>query len=121
MDRQAHTEDEILARKQVVSLAQAMLEGKLPFLEGAYKLYGLSHKVGGVNLDDPDFLLFSAVSDQTDHLPFDEQRPLWQPEALKRLEPEINENENWARSVAWAACKNLIARFDDRTDQHRQW
>jgi Protein of unknown function (DUF2489) len=114
-DRQARTENEILARKQVVSFAQAMLEGKLPFLEGAYKLDGLSHRVGGVSLDDPDFLLFSAISSETDHLPFDEQRPLWQPEALKRLEPEIKERENWARSMATAACRSLIDRFDDRT------
>jgi hypothetical protein len=114
-DRQARTEDEILARKQVVSFAQAKLEGKLPFLEGAYRLHGLSNRVGGVGLDDSDFLLFSAISSETDHLPLDAQRPLWQPEALKRLEPEIHENENWARSLATPACRSLIARFDDRT------
>jgi len=110
-DHQAYTEEGIAARKEVVSFADAMLSGKLSFLEGASKIHGLVNKVGGVRFDDPDFIKFTAIVSDTDHLPLEKQRSLWQPEALARLEPEIKEKEQWARSFATAASKNLISRF----------
>lgn len=68
-DRPARTEEEIESRKKVVSLAQDMLGGKLPFLEGANPLYGLSIKVGGVEVSDPDFMVFTGIASDSDHLP----------------------------------------------------
>jgi hypothetical protein len=110
-DRPAWRQSEIDARKKLVSTAERMIAGELSFLEGAYILCGLEHKVGGVKFPDADFGVFTGIVSESDHLPFEAQRPLWNPEALARMEPEIKEKEAHARSIAMQACKNLIARF----------
>lgn len=108
-----YTEDEIEARRALVSLVQAMIAGELPFLEGAIAVLGLEHAVGGVNWPDADFMAFTAVASETDYLPRAEQRSFWAPDALSRLEPEIKQKEEWARSFAMDACKNLLDRFNN--------
>src|SRR5208282_4972658 len=67
------TEDEIEARRKLVSVVQAMIAGKLPFLEGAVVVHGLEHDVGGVSWPDADFMAFTAVLSETDDLPLEKQ------------------------------------------------
>lgn len=110
-DRQAMNEVEALARRSLVSLAQAMLDGNLSFFEGAAQVLALKNQIGGIEDTDPDFNAFVAIASETDHLPLKKVHSLWSPEALKRLEPEFSQTEEWASSFAPFACKNLIARF----------
>jgi hypothetical protein len=106
------TEREILARHRLVAVAQAMLEGKLPFIEGAVQVIAIRSQLSGLTDRDPDFDVFVAIRSETDHLPLEEQRSLWLPEALDRLEAELKQSEEWASSFAPQACRNLIARFN---------
>ncbi len=111
MDRAARTQEEIDARKRVVEVAMSILTGSMTYLDGAEHIWSLSHAVGGVANDDPDFRAFSVISSETDHLPLKRTRHLWSPAALQRLEPELKRTEGWARGVGLKACENLIARF----------
>jgi hypothetical protein len=104
-------EVEILERSRLVSLAQAMLDGQLSFFEGAVQMLAIKNRLDGIADRDPDFDAFVAIQSETDHLPLQAQWSLWAPTALAKLEPEFRRTEEWAKSFAPQACRNLIARF----------
>jgi hypothetical protein len=97
-------------RRQVVSTAQAMLDGELSFLIGSRRLAALRHETDTA-AGDADFLIFLAIDSETDALPLGAVREHWDRAALARLEPEIEEAERWASTVGADACRSLIARF----------
>jgi hypothetical protein len=106
------TEQEIRARRSLVTVAQAMLDGELLYLEGAAQVLSIRNQLSGIADRDPDFDVFVVIRSETDHLPLEEQRYLWRPEVLARLEPEFKQSEEWAKSFAPHACQNLIERFN---------
>ncbi|ASW03548.1 hypothetical protein [Paraburkholderia aromaticivorans] len=110
-------EREMMERRRLVEVTHAMLDGKLSFLEGAVQVHAIKNRLIGIAERDPDFGAFLLIMSETDHLPLEAQRPLWAPEALARLEPELKRTEEWARSFAPQACRNLIARFDTVDDE----
>jgi hypothetical protein len=103
--------DETELRRRLVSLATDMLDGKLTFHEGAFRISSLRRSIGGIDNDDPDFQTFIVIVSETDHLPLEAQRKLWSASALERLAPEFKRVEEWARGFAPDACRNLIQRF----------
>ncbi|MEM5344267.1 DUF2489 domain-containing protein [Paraburkholderia azotifigens] len=105
-------EREMMERRRLVELAHAMLDGKVSFLEGAVQVHTIKNRLIGIAERDADFGVFLVIMSETDHLPLEAQRHLWAPEALARLDPELKRTEEWARSFALQACRNLIARFD---------
>lgn len=110
-DRQPLSERESEARQTLVAVAQAMLTGNVSFFEGADQVLRLKRSIGGIADRDPDFDAFLLVQSETDHLPMQAQRHLWNPQALAELEPEFVQTEVWAKSFLPAACRSLIARF----------
>ncbi|SCK34227.1 Protein of unknown function [Variovorax sp. HW608] len=104
-------EYQTLERRRLVTIVRAMLSGELPFLEGAEQVLGIKSQLVGVADRDPDFDVFVVIRSETDHFPLENQRHLWAPEALARLEPEMKSAEKWASSFAPQACRNLIDRF----------
>uniref|UniRef100_UPI0039EEB754 DUF2489 domain-containing protein n=1 Tax=Bordetella sputigena TaxID=1416810 RepID=UPI0039EEB754 len=102
---------EVLARRQIVALAEAMLAGELSFFEGAVQVVDIKRRLSGITDEDPDFHVFLVIQSETDHLPHEAQRPLWSATALDALEAEFLRTEEWAKGFAEQACKNLIARF----------
>jgi hypothetical protein len=97
-------------RQQIISTAQAMLDGKLSFLLGSRRLAALRHETDATPYDE-GFLVFVAIDSQTDALPLGAVHEHWDQSALARLEPEIKEAEQWAATVGANACRSLIARF----------
>lgn len=110
MDRIAKNEEEALARRQVVDLAEKILSGSVDVLEGALEMHALRWHAN-VEDRDTDFDAFTAVVSETDALPFGSQRELWAKEALRRKEPELEQARAWARTTLQPACTNLIKRF----------
>lgn len=110
-DRPPLNESEYANRAALVAAARAMLSGELSFHEGAVRVHHLKEIVGGVREDDEDFDKFWIVATEDLHLPLEEQRQYWSPEALAKLGPEFKRREEWARSVVCKACENIIARF----------
>jgi hypothetical protein len=105
-----HEEYARSVRRQVVSTAQAMLDGRLSFLIGSRRLAALRHETEAAT-HDADFLIFVAIDSETDALPLGAVQEHWHPGALARFQPEIEEAEHWASTVGADACKSLIARF----------
>ena len=112
-DRPAHSESEIEARRQAVTLATEMLAGRLSYFEGASQMCALRSEVGGLGDRDSDFDAFVVIESETDYLPLEEQRARWSPSALERLAPEFERTEEWAAAFAPDACKRIIARFGE--------
>ena len=79
------------------------------FIEGAREI-----RTTAFELDlqsDPDIVAFVAIDSETDALPVGEFRKLWLPEALDKLDPELQQAEAWAREVGTKACEALVKRF----------
>lgn len=99
------------ARKEIGRRANAILRGEFSYLEGARKIFSLSHVA---RLDrDPDIMRLTAIHSETDALPLGEVRQYWHQWALDRVQPEIERKEQWAREFGRAACENLAKRFYD--------
>ena len=106
----SHEEYVASARQQAANVAAGILAGTIPVLEGSFKLSALRHEVE-VESNDKDFLVFVAISSETDALPVGEVRKHWSAEALARLQPDIQSATAWAMQLAVPACQSIVARF----------
>lgn len=98
-------------RKRAAEIASGMLDGSIHYLEGAIELSALRYEVG-LPEDDEDFLVFSGIASEIDHLPIGAPRQYWSQEALNRHEPEIQESIKWAKEFSLSECKSIVARFN---------
>jgi hypothetical protein len=89
--------------------ARDMLQGNLSFIEGSRVLGQTAYTAG---LDrDPDFVTMIAIDSETDSLPVERVRTLWDAGALSRIEDEITKAEEWARKCGETACRSIVDRF----------
>jgi hypothetical protein len=103
------------ARQQIVQAARDMLSGSLSFIEGGRLITRLSWSADLPEFD-PDIVPFRAIDSETDALPMRDVRQYWAPEALAKLQPEIERAEEWARDTGRPSCQKLIDRFGTGTD-----
>mgnify|MGYP001116419844 CR=1 FL=1 len=99
-----------MARLDIAATAQAMLDGGLSFIEGGRRIAELRF-YADLPEDDQDAMAFVLIDSETDTLPFGETKALWNPEALAKLQPEIERSERWAREISQEPCRRLIERF----------
>jgi hypothetical protein len=109
--KMSHEEYIEIKRKRAVEVASGMLDGSIHYLEGAIELASLRFDVG-LPEDDKDFLAFTGVSSEIDHLPIGAPRQYWSQEVLERHEPEIQQSIKWAKEVSLSECKSIVARFN---------
>lgn len=109
-DRAALNESQEHARRQLVSLCRAVLAEELSLFEAAVQINRLSQSVG-VPEGDSDLMAFVAIASESDHLPPLHIQKSWSPEALKKLKPEFDRIEAWAKPFATEACQNIVGRF----------
>lgn len=98
------------AKQKLAETAAAILDGSCSYIEGAREIVAL-RSPAMLDQFDPDILPFVGVYSETDALPVGKVRELWAPEALKKLEPEFEQKEQWARSFCEEHCVRLIERF----------
>lgn len=98
-------------RQRAATVASLMIDGSMSYLEGAIELASLRFEVDLVE-DDKDFLAFTGVSSEIDHLPIGEYRKNWSIEALEWHELEIEKSTTWAKEVSLSECKSILKRFD---------
>jgi len=98
------------ARKRLVEIAQSMLQGALPFIEGAQMIDGY-FAAAGVDRFDEDSVPFMVVASETDRFPIGRVRQYWEPKALEQLQPEIDAAEKWAREATASHCQRLVDTF----------
>jgi hypothetical protein len=109
--KMSHEEYIELKRKRAAEVAAGMLDGSVHYLEGAIELSSLRFEVG-LPEDDKDFLAFTGVSSETDHLPIGSARQHWSQDALNRHEAEIQQSIKWAKEVSLSVCKSIVERFN---------
>ncbi|GAB4059928.1 DUF2489 domain-containing protein [Uliginosibacterium sediminicola] len=100
-------------RNRVYVVALGMLDGSIPFLEGAITLASLRHEAA-VEDSDEDFLAFVAIASETDDLPIGQSRKHWSVEALEKHQPLIEKATQWAKEVGTAPCQSLVSRFNNK-------
>ena len=106
-------ETEILAtRRAILEAAQAMLAGRLSYIEGARRIVG-AWRASKLDQWDSDFLPFVGIDSETEALPFGKMRANWSVAALEDLQPEIDRSEAWAQKFGEPFCRNLVARLSD--------
>lgn len=110
IERMTHEEYVLSVRREAVEIAAGILSGEVSVLEGCHSLAALRWEVE-VDERDPDFMVFAIISSETDALPIGAVRTHWAPEAMARLEPEIQSAIAWATPQALPACKSLVQRF----------
>jgi hypothetical protein len=104
-------EDYVLSvRRRAVEIAVGIIAGEVPILEGCHSLAALRWEVD-VDDRDPDFVTFAMISSEIDALPVGAIRAHWNPEALARLEPNIQSAIAWATPQALPACQSVVQRF----------
>ena len=99
------------ARREVVTTAQALIQGEVGVIEGSRRLSGLAHLVVDDWVADPDFRVFCALDSETDHLPVGKARDLWDPAVLAEKDADIQRFEALARLDIESACRRIIRRF----------
>ena len=106
------THEEFVHKQKVRAgeVAQGMLDGDIQYLEGALELCSLRHKIE-VAEEDEDFIVFVAISSETDHLPIGQVRKYWSKAALERHQAEIQKSIDWAKKISLTQCKSLVKRF----------
>jgi len=95
---------------RLVDRANELIEGRLGVIESA----------GEFNKDrfwfraekDPDFLIFTLIDSDTDHLPVDSVRQHWGKDTLKQKDIEIQSAETFYRAQAIEAARNLIKKYN---------
>ena len=105
-----HDQYVIDSRKKIAVTARHMIAGAISYIEGARRISALGTE-SDLERDDADIEPFILIESETDALPIGKTRELWKPEALTKLQPEIDRAEQWARDIATVHCHNLIARF----------
>jgi len=97
-------------RDNVYEIASGMLKGSVNYLEGAIEISSLRFEVDTPE-DDKDFLAFTAIASEIDHLPIGNVRKKWSKKSLERYEPEIISSTKWAKEISLSECKSLAERF----------
>lgn len=97
-------------RRRAAEIARGMLDGSVHYLEGALELSSLRFEVD-LPADDKDFLAFTGVASEIDHLPVGACRQYWSKGALERSEPEIQQSIQWAKEVSLSECESIVTRF----------
>ncbi|MEE8106742.1 MAG: hypothetical protein V3T86_14515 [Planctomycetota bacterium] len=99
-------------RATLQGICASILANELGVLEGAKSLAAYGHLGPDLGADS-EFLVFSGVASQTDHLPTGPERARWSPSALQKIDLEIAEcNREFGDSVR-AACHGLLERLGD--------
>ena len=97
------------ARASITETAQQMLAGDLSYIEGSRTILAVLPEARIGNMDE--FMAFAGINSETDKFPFGDVRKRWQPEALTRMQPELDRAEQWAKAFGEPACRAVIERF----------
>jgi hypothetical protein len=92
-----------------IAIAREILSGSLDILNGCAKLDPLID--ASVLKNDREFVIFTGVRSESDHLPFGPDRIHWDAEALKHKNEEIARVVAFYHQRVFTACRRLVERF----------
>lgn len=100
--------------KELIDLAQAMLDGKLDLIDGTQTICYLRRVIS-----DPDneiFLPFQLIESDTDRYPRGTARARCEEKYLKRVDRELAEYLRDAKQDIIDGCKNILETYGKNTD-----
>lgn len=98
------------ACSEAVFLAKAILSGNCDFLSSVNRLSALP--VGlRIHENDTDFLIFTAICSETDHLPLEKARPYYSANLIEQHERELEEIKARYKNDVEKSCTAIIERF----------
>lgn len=97
-------------RLEAIRVAESILSEKTGIIEGARILAAISYKLDFIE-PNTDFLVFVAISSETDHLPVGKERELWAKSALQQKDDEIKQVEDFHKETVFSACRALIEKW----------
>ena len=98
---------------KAVDLARRILASEVGLIAGSREMSAIA---GGVVPDtriDRDFMAFIALASETDDLPLENERALWDPTAFAERFAKVAEIEMEDQARIHAACRSIIDRFAD--------
>ena len=98
-------------QRAVARAARAVVAGDMSIIDGARILSRVGAELTADPWDDAEFRLFALLDSETDHLPTDTQRGLWDPAAFEEKQRNVRRIEAAYRDEVIAACERLIRRF----------
>ena len=99
--------ERFLAREKLIETLEAMMGGKLSFIEGSRIVSRLIETAGYDRLSDP-LVTFVAIDSETDAVPMGQVRDLWHPDAVAKHEKKWSQSEAWAKQVGEPACPEAL-------------
>ena len=101
-----------LVRRQIASIAKAMLANEISFLVGARRISLLRYAISLDN-SDSDLLTFAMINTETEHLLLEKPYKSTDNQTVADIEGEIEASEIWARISGGPACESLMRRFSN--------
>jgi hypothetical protein len=98
-------------RASIIDVAQRMLAGQLPYIEGTRAICGMLSDARLAILEEP-FVSFTAIDSETDAVPIGDVRERWHPDAKIKLAAEWERAELYAKSIGEPVCRAAIAWLD---------
>ena len=96
-------------REKALEVAQKVLSRKLCILDGTRQIMDLQISFDD---EDEDWRQLIVIDSETEDLPVGRVAKLWNREALKRREPEIERAREWAWDAGYETFVSLVKRFN---------
>lgn len=100
----------IFLQGKIVAICEAIVKEEIGIIAGSRKLQSIGYEL--FDNRDENFIIFTVVDSETDHLPVDFERKNWSADSLYRKDKEIAEYEMQLRDEVIAVCNCLIERFN---------
>lgn len=94
---------------RALTIARAIISGEMGIILGCRELLQYAFKAEWE--EDDDLNTIKGIESETDEFPVDEDRKLWNENALKEKDKEIEQFENFYRELVISAVKNLVNRY----------
>ena len=98
------------ARKQILSIARALLAGEIDVLHAAEQIAGYADSLDP-KYQDPDLRTFGAISSETDHYLVIDSVAGWHPDDREAREAEYEAANNFYAEAATRAAKALLEKL----------
>ena len=100
------------ARLELIAVSASMLAGRMHLIEGVRRLNRLRFVLH--EEENPIFNAIVSAESETDRFPVGSERVHWAPEALDRMDTELEEYIADLREQVLRCCESLIQYFSNR-------
>lgn len=95
---------------KMIQTSKKILNSEVDLIQGCRAMYSLL--IGFPEQYEKEFLIFTVVPSETDHLPIGDERKNWDKDVLTIKDLEVKECEDFYREEVFKACKEILRRLD---------